>query len=82
LDSSVNDIVLVLGYFEFNVDFNSLFGRFDTLVMALYTNEFIIVGSSKQWMRWCEKILTSEDDMKDNVSWHVVDAVFLICKVF
>jgi hypothetical protein len=33
-------------------------------------------------MMWCEKILTSEDGMKDKGGWQVVDAVFLVQKVF
>jgi len=41
----INDIVLILGSFEFSVGFNSLFDIFDTLGLALYMNEFIIVGS-------------------------------------
>jgi hypothetical protein len=59
-----------------------LFDRSDTLVLALYTDEFIIAGSPKQFMMWCEKILTSEDGMKDKGGWQVVDAVFLVQKVF
>jgi hypothetical protein len=79
---SINEIVLMLHCFEFSIDFNSLFDRSDRLVLALYTNEFIIAGSSKQFMMWCEKILTNEDCMKDKGGWQVVDAVFLVEKVF
>jgi hypothetical protein len=56
LDFSINEFVLMLGFFEFSVDFNSLFDRSDTLVLALYTDEFIIAGNPKQFMMWCEKI--------------------------
>jgi hypothetical protein len=33
-------------------------------------------------MMWHDKILTSEDGMKDNGGWKVVDALFLVHKVF
>jgi hypothetical protein len=45
LDFSINEIVLMLGFSEFSADFNLLFDRSDTLVLALYTDEFIIAGS-------------------------------------
>ena len=69
---SFNEIVLMLGCFEFSVDFNLLFEfqRYDMLVLAMYTNEFIIIaGSCEQFMMCCEKILTSEDGMKDKGGW-------------
>ena len=47
LDLSPNEIVFMLGCFEFRTDFNSLFDRSDTLVLALYTDEFIIAGHLK-----------------------------------
>jgi hypothetical protein len=65
LDFNITEIVLMLGCFEFSADFNLLFDRFDTLALALYRDEFIIVGSPKQIMMWCEKILTNENGMKD-----------------
>jgi hypothetical protein len=61
LDFGINEFVLMLGFFEFSVEFNSLFGRSDRLVLAPYTNDFIIVGNSKQFMMWCKKNLTNED---------------------
>ena len=50
---------------KFSSYFNLLFDRSYTLVLALYTYEFIIVRSPKYFMMWCEKILTDEDGMKD-----------------
>ena len=41
-----------------------------------HRDEFIIVENPGQFMIWCEKILTSEDGMKDKECWQVVDAVF------
>jgi hypothetical protein len=82
LDFSINEIVLMLGCSEFSADFNLLFDRSDTLVVALYTDEFIIAGTPKKFMLWCEKILTSEDGMKDKVGWQVFDAVFLVQNIF
>jgi hypothetical protein len=34
-------------------------------VLALYIDEFIIVGNLEQFMMWREKTLTNEDGMKD-----------------
>jgi hypothetical protein len=57
----------MLGCFNFSSDFNSLFDRSNTLVLALYTDEFIIAGNLEQFMMWCETMLTSEDDMKGQI---------------
>ena len=35
LDFNINEFVLMLGFFEFSLDLNSLFNRFDTLILAL-----------------------------------------------
>ena len=35
LDFNINRFVLMLVFFEFSLDFNSLFNRYDTLVLAL-----------------------------------------------
>lgn len=69
LDFSINEIILMLGYYDFSTDFNLLFDRCDTLVLSLYIDKFIIVGSLKQFMMRCEKILTSEDGMQDKGGW-------------
>jgi hypothetical protein len=45
LDFNINEFVLMLGFSEFSVDFNLLFDRFDTLVLAMYIDEFIIAGN-------------------------------------
>jgi len=82
IDSSADEIVVMFGCSKSIAHFNLLFDRFDTLVLALYTNKFIIVESYKQFMMWCEKILTSEDGMEDKGGWQVIDAVFLVQKVF
>ena len=56
----------MLGFSQYNIDFNLLFQRSDMLVLAMYTNEFIIIaGSREQFMMCCEKILTSKDGMND-----------------
>jgi hypothetical protein len=47
LDFSINEFVLILGFFEFSAHFNLLFDRFDTLFLALYTDEFIIVENAE-----------------------------------
>ena len=62
----------MLGFPKFSVDFNLLFEfhRYDMLILAMSTNEFIIIaGSYEQFMMFCEKILTSEDGMKDKGVW-------------
>jgi hypothetical protein len=74
---SINEIVLM-----FCADFNSLFDISDTFILALYTDEFIIVGSPKQFMMLCEKILTSEDGKMGKGGWSVAAAMFLVQKVF
>ena len=69
---SFNEIVLVLGCFEFSVYFNLLFEFhiFDMLVFSMYTHKFIIIaGSCEQFMMCCENIFTSEDGMKDKGGW-------------
>lgn len=78
LDFSINEIVLMLGCSEFSADFNSLFDRFDILVLSLYRGEFIVARSFEQFMMWCENILTNEYLMKDKGGWQVADAVFLV----
>ena len=45
---SFNEIILMLGCSEFSVDFNLFFQRSDMLVLAMYTNEFIIIAGG--WM--------------------------------
>ena len=69
----------MLGSFEFSVDFSSLFDRSYALVLAMYTNYFIIAGYLKQFMI---KMLRSKDGMVDKDGWHGVDGVFLVQKVF
>ena len=65
---SFNENVLMLRCPEFSVDFNLLF-EFqisDMIFLAMYTNEFIIIaGNCEHFMMCYEKILTSEDGMKD-----------------
>jgi hypothetical protein len=65
LDFSTNEFVLMLGVYRFSVDVNYLFDKSNTLVLALYTSELIIIGSLKQFMLWCGKSLTSVVDMKE-----------------
>lgn len=48
---------------------NYLFDIFDTLFLALCTDEFIIVGNPEQYMLWCVKNLTIEVEMKDKGGW-------------
>jgi hypothetical protein len=59
----------MLGFYELSVDVNYLFDRSDTVVLALYIDEFIIAGNLEQFMLWCGKSLTSEVDMKDKGGW-------------
>lgn len=79
LDFDINEFVLMLGSFEFSVDFSSLFDRSHTLVLAMYTNEFIIAENLKQFMM---KMLISKDGMMDKDGWHSFDGVFLVKKDF
>jgi hypothetical protein len=72
--------LLKLGFSKFSADFNSLFDRSDPLIVALYTNDFIIAGSLEQLMFWCKKILTSETEMKDKAGWQV-DEVFFVQRI-
>ena len=69
----------MLGSFEFSVDFSSLFDRSYALVLAMYTNYFIIAGYLKEFMI---KMLSSKDGMVDKDGWHGVDGFFLVQKVF
>ena len=43
LEFNIKDIVFMLGFPKFSVDFNLLFDKYDTFFWALYTCEFIIV---------------------------------------
>jgi hypothetical protein len=67
-----NYLVVMLGFSKFNANFNSLFNKFDTVFLALYIDEITIVGNLKQFMMLCEKILTSDDGMKDKEGWRVM----------
>ena len=69
----------MLGSFKFSVNFNSLFDRSYALVLAMYTNYFIIAGYLKQFMI---KILSSKNGMVEKDGWHGVDGVFLVQKIF
>ena len=46
-------------------DFKFLFDRFDSLVLVLYVDEFIIVRCFKQLILWCETKLACELDLKN-----------------
>lgn len=81
LDFSINEIVFMLGCSRFSANFDLLFYRPNIIVLTLYIDEFIIVGSLEQFMMWREKILTSENVMEDKGGWYVVDAMFLVPKV-
>ena len=67
-----------MGCFELS----AIFEIYDTLILALYTIEFIIALNPQQFMMWCDKILTNEDGIKDKGGWQVVDVVFLVQMVF
>lgn len=78
LDFSINKSVLMLDFSKFSADFNFLFERLVILVLALYADEFIVAGNLKQFMMWCEKMLTNDDGMRGKEGFQFVDAVFLV----
>jgi hypothetical protein len=74
LDFSINEFVLMLGFYEFSADVNYLLDRSDTLVLDLYINEFINVGNPQQFMSWCGKRVNIEVNIKDKGCWQVANA--------
>lgn len=42
-----------------------LFNKCDQLILALYVEDLVLMGSSKKLIPWCKKKLASEFDLKE-----------------
>jgi hypothetical protein len=69
-----------------NTNLYCLFDRFDLLVLILYLDDLILIGSSEKLIAWCKIELARVSDMKDIdlmhyflglEVWQVIGEVFL-----
>lgn len=65
--SRIDEYLLGLGFTITATDNNLyfLFDKFDMLVLVMYVEDLIVIGSSKKLIAWCKTKLTCKFDMED-----------------